>query len=54
MGKFKSVSSYSSVQLMLSNMLKNGVDQIIETEKTMADNPELYKEAFQQFIKTNQ
>ncbi len=54
MGKFKSVSSYSSVQLMLSNMLKNGVDQIIEAEKTMADNPELYKEAFQQFIKTNQ
>jgi len=54
MGKFKSVSSYPSVQLMLSNMLKNGVDQIISQEKTMADNPDLYKEAFQQFMEASQ
>ncbi|CAI2373246.1 unnamed protein product [Moneuplotes crassus] len=54
MGKFKNVSSYPSVQQMLANMLKSGVDQIISQEKTMAENPDLYKEAFQQFINAGQ
>mmetsp|Transcript_27189 Transcript_27189/g.24075 ORF Transcript_27189/g.24075 Transcript_27189/m.24075 type:complete len:91 (-) Transcript_27189:73-345(-) len=51
MGKFKKVASYTPVRRMLSSMLNGGTESVIESEKAMNENPELYKDAFGQFFK---
>lgn len=51
MGKFKEVTSNKAVKELFTTMLSHGVDSIIQSEKAMAENPEMYLEAFDEIVK---